>query len=127
MADFSLQGLMSLFAPAPVVAPPPGLYQGLMQPNLGVNPALLDNKLYPYDPNDKESGRLDRYREDEPGLNELARKNGPDLPQQGDGTAPAIPPQLLLNGGNADRRGEAPDPQWLREYWRKKNSDSIRA
>lgn len=92
-----------------------------MQPN-GINP-LLDNKLYPYDPTDKESARLDRYREDEPGLNELARKFGPEALQQGEGTAPAIPPQLLLNGAAADRRGEIPDPQWLREYWRAKNSD----
>lgn len=106
-----------------------GLWDGLMNsrspattPSVGgLNPSLLDNSLYPYSPADG-GLRLDRYREDEPGLNQWVRKYGNSL-DQGGGTPPTIPPNLLQGGQNAGPRDELPDPQWLREYMRAKYLD----
>ena len=92
--------------PAPQTVNPPATHP--------INPALLDNGLYP---------GFDRYREDEPGIREWARRGVMTQPDQGEGTAPAIPPSLLRGGADADRRGELPDPQWMREYMRAKYLD----
>lgn len=126
MAD----GLWSTFEQSTPVQAARGLWDSLMNSRSpaspiptgkGVNPALLDNSIYPYSPSDG-GMRLDRYREDEPGLNQWVRKYGDTL-DQGSGTAPALPPSLLLGRQNADPRGELPSPQWLREYMRAKYLD----
>lgn len=61
----------------------------------------LDSNLHPWD---GEGPRFDRYREDEPGVQEWIRRNQ-NYGDEGEGTAPAVPPSLLQQGENADKKG----------------------
>jgi hypothetical protein len=122
MADLPIGQLWNWLFPTQQPVPPPQLYNNLMnRPGRQINPALLDSNLHPYDPAGG-GPRFDRYREDEPGVQEWVRRHGSRL-DEGSGTAPAVPPQMLNGGMNADPRGEIPNPMQMREYFRARNLD----